>query len=96
MREMHRLIALLVLLVAATLETGGDALVRAGIRTPAPWTRFGFLLAGAVVPPWDFGRLLGVYVVLVFLMAQVLAIAVFGQWPDRGLWLGGASSSAAE
>jgi drug/metabolite transporter superfamily protein YnfA len=100
MRQMNRLIALLVLLVAATLETGGDALVRAGIRTPAPWTRFGFLLAGAVVlffygwtvntPPWGFGRLLGVYVVLVFLMAQVLAIAVFGQWPDRGLWLGGA------
>jgi hypothetical protein len=42
MRQMNRLIALLVLLVAATLETGGDALVRAGIRTPAPWTRFGF------------------------------------------------------
>jgi small multidrug resistance family-3 protein len=97
MRQMNRLVALLLLLMAATLETGGDALVRAGIRTPAPLTRFGFFVAGAVflflygwsvnTPPWDFGRLLGVYVVFVFLMAQVLAIAVFGQWPDRGLWL---------
>ena len=106
MRQMNRLVALLVLLVAATLETGGDALVRAGIRTPAPLTRFGFLLAGAVVlffygwtintPPGDFGRLLGVYVVLVsswrkFWPSRCLdngRIAVSG-WPAP-------SSSAAE
>ena len=40
-------------------------------------------------PPWDFGRLGGVGVVFVFLSAQVLAITTFGQWPDRGVWLGG-------
>lgn len=100
MGSMNRVVALLMLLAAATLETGGDALVRAGIRHPIPLARVGFWLAGAVVlflygwtvntPPWDFGRLLGVYVVFVFLVAQVLAIAIFGQWPDRGILLGGA------
>lgn len=97
---MNRVVALLILLLAATLETGGDALVRAGIRHPIPLARVGFWLAGAVVlflygltvntPPWGFGRLLGVYVVFVFLVAQILSIAIFGQWPDRGVWLGGA------
>jgi drug/metabolite transporter (DMT)-like permease len=97
---MNRLVALMILLAAATLETVGDALVRAGMKNPAPLARFGFWLAGGVVlllygwtvntPPWDFGRLLGLYVVFVFLVAQVLAITIFHQWPDRGLWLGGA------
>jgi len=99
MGSMNRIVALLILLLAATLEAGGDALVRAGIRHPIPLARFGLWLAGAALlflygwtvntPPWDFGRLLGVYVVLVFLVAQVLAIAIFGQWPDRGVLLGG-------
>ena len=85
----NRLTALLILLVAATLETGGDALVRAGIKHPVPLARLAFWLAGAVMlflygltvntPPWDFGRLLGMYVVFVFLVLQVLAIAIFGQ-----------------
>jgi small multidrug resistance family-3 protein len=97
---MNRLVALLTLLAAAGLETGGDALVRAGIKNSVPVARFGLWLAGAAMlflygctvntPPWDFGRLLGVYVVFVFLLAQVLAITIFGQWPDRGVWLGGA------
>ena len=97
---MNRMIALLILLLAATLETGGDALVRAGLKSALPLARFGFCLAGAVVlflygwtvntPPWDFGRLLGVYVVFIFLVAQALSIAISGQWPDRGVCLGGA------
>jgi small multidrug resistance family-3 protein len=97
---MNRMIALLILLLAATLETGGEALVRAGLKSPLPLARFGFCLAGAVVlflygwtvntPPWDFGRLLGVYVVFIFLVAQALSIDIFGQWPDRGVCLGGA------
>lgn len=57
-------------------------------------------MAGAVVlflygwavntPPWGPWPSSGRYVVLVFLMAQVLAIAVFGQWRDRRVWAGGA------
>ena len=73
---------MLLLMVAATLEAGGDALVRSGLNSSVLATRLGFLACGAVVlflygvvvnlPPWDFGRLLGVYVALFFLVAQVI------------------------
>jgi len=40
-------------------------------------------------PPWDFGRLLGIYVVFFFVVAQVIAWAAFGQRPDRLVIIGG-------
>ena len=59
-----------------------------------------FLVSGAVVlaiygftvniPNWDFGKLLGIYVVLFFLMAQVLAKVRFNQSPTVPIYLGGA------
>jgi hypothetical protein len=61
---------LALLALAATLEAGGDALVRSGLHAPILPTRIGLMAAGALVlfaygicvnlPPWDFGRLLGV------------------------------------
>src|ERR1700760_1382575 len=72
---------LAVLTLAAALESGGDALVRFGLHAPALPMRIGFMAAGALVlftygvtvnlPPWDFGRLLGVYVALFFVVAQL-------------------------
>ena len=57
------------------------------------------LLAGAAVlaaygsvvnvPRWDFGKLLGVYVVLFFLMAQILNKVRFGQSPTLPIYAGG-------
>ncbi len=57
------------------------------------------ILAGAVVltaygsavniPRWDFGKLLGIYVVLFFLMAQILAKLRFGQSPTLPIYAGG-------
>src|ERR1035438_4381102 len=89
---------LAVLLTAALLEAGGDALVRKGLHASAI-VRLGFLLAGAVVlfaygwvvntPPWDFGRLLGVYVVFFFVMAQMINWLAFGQVPTLRVVLGG-------
>ena len=90
---------LLVLMLAALLEAGGDALVRAGLKSPGG-LRPGLLAAGAAVlfaygcavngPNWDFGRLLGVYVVFFFLVAQVIGWAAFHQAPGRGILIGGA------
>jgi small multidrug resistance family-3 protein len=91
--------ALSLLLMAALLEAGGDALVRLGLHASPTARRALFLAAGGLVlfgygclvntPPWDFGRLLGVYVVLFFLTAQAIGWLVFGQVPSRGIWLGG-------
>jgi small multidrug resistance family-3 protein len=41
------------------------------------------------LPRWDFGKLLGVYVVLFFLMAQVQNKLRFGQSPTPPIYLGG-------
>jgi small multidrug resistance family-3 protein len=91
--------ALLILLVAAVLEAGGDAFVRSGIHASSTTMRALLWLSGALVlfaygyvvnaPPWDFGRLLGIYVVFFFVVAQVISWAVFHQRPDRFVFIGG-------
>jgi hypothetical protein len=91
---------MLLLLVAASLEAGGDALVRHGLHGASLVTRVGFLAAGAIVlfaygvtvnlPPWDFGRLLGVYVALFFLVAQLINWLAFGVTPGLRILVGGA------
>ena len=90
--------ALAILLLAALFEAGGDALIRAGLHS-TQW-RWLPMLAGAAAlfgygyivnaPPWDFGRLLGVYIVLFFVTAQTIAWVAFGQRPSGAIWLGGA------
>ena len=42
------------------------------------------------LPRWDFGKLLGVYVVLFFLAAQLVARVRFGQAATAPVWCGGA------
>jgi len=86
------------LFLAAALEAGGDALVRKGLHGTAS-ARAAFLPAGAILlfaygclvntPPWDFGRLLGVYVVFFFLLAQAIGWILFGQAPTTGTLVGG-------
>lgn len=93
-------IALLVLFLAAVLEAGGDALVRSGLHAQALATRLLFFALGAVVlfgygyvvnsPPWDFGKLLGVYVVFFFVVAQLMNWIFFHQRPTGPILLGGA------
>jgi drug/metabolite transporter (DMT)-like permease len=92
-------VAFLVLLVCAMLEAGGDALARKGIHAGTLASRVGLFTAAAVVlfsygwlvntPPWTFGNLLGIYVVLFFVVAQVLAITVFGERPTMPILIGG-------
>jgi small multidrug resistance family-3 protein len=87
------------LALAAMLEAGGDALVRSGLHTPVLASRIGFMAVGAAVlftygvsvnlPPWDFGRLLGVYVALFFVVAQLINLFAFGMKPGLPIYLGG-------
>jgi drug/metabolite transporter superfamily protein YnfA len=90
---------MIVLFIAAVLEAGGDALMRNGLHTPSSGRRLLFLLAGSLIlalygctvnaPPWDFGRLLGVYVVFFFVVAQAINWLAFGQKPTPSLLFGG-------
>jgi drug/metabolite transporter superfamily protein YnfA len=91
---------MLLLMVAATLESGGDALVRTGLHSSTLATRLSYLVIGGGVlfvygvvvnlPPWDFGRLLGVYVAMFFLVAQVINRVAFGVIPTPPIFIGGA------
>ena len=89
-----------VLVLAALLEAGGDALVRCGLTARTTGVRVAFFVLGGLVlfaygaivnrPAWDFGRLLGVYVVVFFIVAQLISWLVFGQPPTRAVVIGGA------
>jgi small multidrug resistance family-3 protein len=92
--------ALSVLIVAAFLEAWGDSFFQAAFYRSQGVTRVLMIFTGAVVlalygstvnfPRWDFGKLLGIYVVLFFLAAQLLAKMRFGQTPTPPIYVGGA------
>lgn len=96
---MGNLSVLLILAVAALLEAGGDALVRTGLHGPTLATRAGYMAVGCAVlfaygvtvnlPPWDFGKLLGVYVALFFVVAQLINYFGFGMQPTLPIYAGG-------
>ena len=85
--------------VAAFLEVYGDSFFQAGFYRSSGVSRVLALLVGVVVlaaygsvvnvPRWDFGKLLGVYVALFFVMAQVVAKVRFGQSPTPPIYAGG-------
>jgi drug/metabolite transporter superfamily protein YnfA len=93
-------VAMLILFFAACLEAGGDALMRLGLRSPTTARMALFFVLGGMVlalygytvnaPPWDFGRLLGVYVAFFFVVAQLISWLGFGQKPAPMVLLGGA------
>lgn len=97
---MSRGVAFLILFIAAVLEAGGDALVRKGLHSSTLTKQVEFMLFGGLtllgygivvnLPAWDFGKLLGIYVTLFFLVAQLINYFGFGQKPSISILVGGA------
>ena len=91
--------AIFVLLLAAALEAGGDAILRVALHTSAVWPRVLLFVAAAGLlfsygyavnaPPWDFGKVLGLYIVFFFVVAQLVSWIVFKQAPSTSVWIGG-------
>jgi len=80
-----------VLALAAFLEVYGDSCFQSGMYRTTGMTRIMWLLAGiANVPQWDFGKLLGVYVAIFFVVAQIVAKVRFHQSPTPAIYAGGA------
>jgi len=92
--------AALVLVIAASLEVFGDSFFQSGMyRSTGTARSLWFVLGVAVLslyglfvnlPQWDFGKLLGVYVALFFVVAQVVAKVRFHQSPTPPILVGGA------
>jgi small multidrug resistance family-3 protein len=86
---------LIFLILAALLEVGGDALIRGGMQRKGVM----LLLAGAAtlviygvmvnLTKLDFSRLMGLYIVIFFLVAQAVAVLVFRERLDRSVMAGG-------
>jgi hypothetical protein len=87
------------LALAAALEAWGDSFFQVSFyRSSGPGRPLAFLAGTAVLacygsvvnlPRWDFGKLLGVYVTLFFVVAQIIAWARFGQTPTVPIYAGG-------
>ena len=92
--------AFVVLVIAAYLEVQGDACFQSGLYHSEGVQRIGWFVAGTVVlvcysfflnsSKVDFGKLLGTYVVLFFLVAQVIAKLQLHQAPSKPVYVGGA------
>src|SRR5271169_4578777 len=92
--------ALLLLTIAAFLEVYGDSCFQSALYRASGMSRTLAFAGGALslaayglvvnAPRWEFGKLLGVYVVLFFLLAQIVARFKFGQSPTLPILIGGA------
>jgi hypothetical protein len=99
---MNRLIPpiFIFLIVATTLEACGDAMVRLGLRQNSLPLRATLFLAGAALlfgygvfvnlPAVEFGRIAGLYIATLFVVWQVVNLAVFGTLPPIPVLAGGA------
>lgn len=92
--------AFAVLALAAYLEVYGDACFSSGLWQSTGTRRLGWFALGAAVlvlyslflnaSQIDFGKLLGIYVVLFFVVAQLVAKFKFHQSPTPPIYVGGA------
>jgi small multidrug resistance family-3 protein len=90
----------LLLLIATTLEVSGDAVVRQAIYRSSGVGRVALLLVGAVLllgygsflntAPVQFGRIVGLYIAMLFVVWQIINWVVFRTVPGLPVWLGGA------
>ena len=86
--------AFIILVLAAFLEVGGDALIRMGLEGARYFIfaggltlfAYGFLVNKSGL---DFNRLMGVYIAIFFVVSQVISFVLFKQIPDDRIVLGG-------
>ena len=95
------MLILAMLVLAAALEIGGDAAIRRAL-SEARWVWLSVGAAslcayGLVVNAnraVAFGKVMGLYIAVFFVVSQVLAFATFGERPSGGLLAGGALIAA--
>ena len=91
---------LLLLVIATTLEVSGDAVVRMGIYNHVGVARTALLVAGAALllgygsflnlAPFDFGRVVGLYIATLFVVWQLINFIAFRALPTMPILIGGA------
>ncbi|MGI4802708.1 MAG: hypothetical protein ACRYG8_53495 [Janthinobacterium lividum] len=90
---------LALLVLATSLEASGDAIIRIGLGPHRTLLRIGLMLTGGAVlycygltlnlAPLDWGRLIGVYVAVFFVVAQIINLVFFRTAPTLPIMIGG-------
>jgi hypothetical protein len=90
---------LLLLVIATTLEVSGDAVVRMGIYDHVGVARVALLAAGAALllgygsflnlAPFEFGRVVGLYIATLFVVWQLINFIAFRALPTLPILIGG-------
>ena len=92
-KGLGRLVALLIL--SALLEVGGDAGIRSGLQG----RQAGFVLGSVLLIAYgfvvnlsklDFGKLMGLYIAIFFVVSQVIAVLIFKEKLHAPTLVGGA------
>jgi drug/metabolite transporter superfamily protein YnfA len=83
-----------VLIGAAVLEIGGDALIRRGMESRTWMFAVGaasLVIYGVVVNKGglDFGRLMGVYIAVFFVVSQIVTMIIYRELPALRTIVGG-------
>ena len=87
------------LVLATILEAGGDAVIRMGLKLQTLPIRVLLLMIGAGMltcygltlnlGPLDWGRLIGAYVAVFFVVAQLINLVAFHVTPSLPIIIGG-------
>jgi len=90
----------LFLIIATSLETFGDAIVRIGLGQAAWLPRSALFLGGGILlfgyglslnlAPIEFGRVVGLYIAILFIVWQIVNVIMFRTLPDMPILTGGA------
>jgi drug/metabolite transporter superfamily protein YnfA len=90
----NRWVQLLVMVIAAALEVGGDALIRRGLSSAGPWLIVaGFITLGSYgiavnQLALDFSVLLGAYVGVFAIISVLFGRLVFAERVAQSTWIG--------
>jgi drug/metabolite transporter superfamily protein YnfA len=90
----RKYVQILVMLIAAALEVGGDALIRTGLRGRGLLlVVLGFIVLGSYgiainQLPLDFSKLLGAYVGFFALVSVLCGWLMFGELIANATWVG--------
>jgi small multidrug resistance family-3 protein len=97
---LHSVPPLVLLIVATTLEVGGDAVVRMALYNHTGPARAAFFVAGAALlvgyglflnlAPLEFGRVVGLYIATLFIVWQIINLVIFKTLPTLPIFIGGA------
>jgi len=88
------------LVIATTLEVGGDALVRMALYQNVGFARVGLIAVGAILllgygvslnlAPVEFGQVAGLYIATLFVVWQIVNFIAFRTAPSLPVVVGGA------